>query len=285
MTKSQLFIFIFLIVFTNQDLLENFKSCSEADKNQCKSVQLSDKNQECCLIYSDSGLNTTEINYMCLNNYKMDPEQMEHYKKRMEELHGFTRTMNNDPSKAYTHTYDCPSQQYSVLYNYWGFTDEEKEIFKKDNFCLRLFYEGLYELNMLPNVNLEQKTITKEDCSNAAMLPSSKEIENCGFASLDYLLSDGSTKHFTTCIYISKYSFNTKKLDPYLQYMFSSWNKIDGKDVSSFKIDISDADGRSLKYDSRTQTLTSDSSSSSNNKGELIGISKLLTLIVMIYLL
>ena len=61
--------------------------------------------------------------------------------------------------------------------------------------------------------------------------------------------------------------------------------KFNGKDVSSFKIDISDANGRSLKYDSKTQALTSGSTSSSNNKGELFGISKLLTLIVMIYLL
>jgi len=55
--------------------------------------------------------------------------------------------------------------------------------------------------------------------------------------------------------------------------------------VSSFKIEISDENGRTLKYDSKTETMTSDYKSSSNNKGELIGISKLLTLIFMIYLL
>ena len=175
MAKLLLFIFIFLIVFTCQDYLEDVNKCLKSDKTQCKLNQLSDKNRECCLIYSGSGLSVTEINYMCLINFKISSEQVEPFKNRMEELTGFTSTMNKPLSNPYTHTYDCPSQQFSIHFDYGIFTDEEKEIFKKENYCLRLFYEGLYEINMLPTVRLEQKTITKEDCSNAAMLPSSKE--------------------------------------------------------------------------------------------------------------
>jgi len=168
----------------------------KADKTQCKSIEMSDKNKEWCFTCAIDNADPTPHAFIYLMNLKMTPEQAEQFAIRLYEVDGFTKANKNTYTYApFNHTYDCPSQKYTVTYDYEVFTDEEKELFKKDNYCLRLYYEGLYELNLISELKIEQKAITKEDCSNAVMIPSKKNIETCAFASLDFLLLDGSTKH------------------------------------------------------------------------------------------
>jgi len=148
---------------------------------------MSDKNKECCFTYAIDNSDPTPHTFMCLMNLKMTPEQAEQFTIRLAEADGFTKANKNTYTYAsFNHIYDCPSQKYTVIYDYEVFTDEEKELFKKDNYCLRLYYEGLYELNLNSELKIEQKVIIKEDCSNAVMLPSKKNIETCAFASLDF---------------------------------------------------------------------------------------------------
>ena len=45
MTKSQLFILIFIIAFTYQKFSEDSLKCLKADKTQCKSTEMPDKNK------------------------------------------------------------------------------------------------------------------------------------------------------------------------------------------------------------------------------------------------
>ena len=168
----------------------------KADKTQCKSIEMSDKNKEWCFTCAIDNADPTPHALIYLMNLKMTPEQAEQFTIRLAEMDEFTKANKKTYTYApFNHTYDCPSQKYTVIYDYEVFTDEEKELFKKDNYCLRLYYEGLYELNLISELKIEQKAITKEDCSNAVMIPSKKNIETCAFASLDFLLLDGSTKH------------------------------------------------------------------------------------------
>ena len=98
-----------------------------AYKTQCKSIQLSNKNKECCIIYSSNIIDPSSKNYMRLSNFKMSPEQIKQTKNRMVELSGFIKTNSYvyASQSPYNHTYDCPSQLYSITYDYEAFTDEE----------------------------------------------------------------------------------------------------------------------------------------------------------------
>ena len=286
------YIFLFLLIFTYQQKSSDLSNCMAANKNSCKSVSISDKNFECCEIltdyYGNSYLSDMDLK-MCyiFTTQKMTKDLIESTERTYREAYGFVSTLYgydasylSSYSISFKQTYNCPSQSFTIDYNVGTFTNEEKEIFKKDNYCLRLYYQGLMDMDLLPEgtLNLQKKSITKSDCSNAVILPSSKNAATCAYASFEFKLYDGSIKTLTTCLYISKSSFDTKTLDQHLDSNFKSFTTVDGVSIKSYEIEITDKDGNSLKYDSISKTLTS-------NKGQLIGISKIISLILMVCLL
>lgn len=297
MILPKTYIFFLLLISTyqqtsNSQLNNDMAKCMASATSQCTSVSLSSKDLECCQIFTDyygnSYISDADFS-MCMifPKQKMTEEQIKSAQLIYHEAYGFSFTMvgsNIDPSEfaiSFIQSYKCPSQQFSIKYEAGTYTNEEKEIFKKDNYCLRLYYQGLDELGLLGGAfNLGKKTITKSDCQNAELLPASKNIATCAYASFDFKLSDGSTKHLNTCLYISKSSFDTKTLDQHLESSFDSYNSFGGMTITSYEVEITDKNGKGLKYDSKLKTLTS-----SNNKGELIRISSLIAIIIMIYLL
>ena len=281
----KVFIFLFLIVFTYQD---DYERCSSAESTQCKSISISINNMECCQVISKFQSAYIPDNFICsvYPTTKMTQEIIEQIEGIYRETHGLTCTMNGAcHSISFKNTMDCPSQKFTINYDASTFTDEEKEILKKENNCFRLYYEGLYDLGLIQslNFNLQYKEITKEDCFNAVMLPSSKNFATCAFASYDFQLADGSTKNVNTCLFIPKSTFDTKTLDQNSQQSFSSYSDINGVTITSYKIEINDKNGKSLTYDSKTKSSTT--TSTSEGKGGFIEISKLLALIFIIYLL
>lgn len=282
-------IFLFLIVLTYQDFQTDYEKClstdsNAADANNCKSVSLSN-NMECCQVFTEFQSSYVPNNYICSPYYKtkITQEQIQQVQEIYRETYGFTCTNTGYfYSMNFKQTFDCPSQKFSINYNTGTYTDEEKQIFKQENYCLRLYYEGLIDLGLLQEgtLNLYYKEITKEDCSNAVMLPSSENIATCAYASFDFQLIDGSSKHLNTCLYIAKSTFDTKTLDQNTEQSFSSYTSINGMTITSFKIEINDKSGKSLSYDSKTGSFES----TSNNKGGLIGLSKLLGLILIVCL-
>jgi len=60
---------------------------------------------------------------------------------------------------------------------------------------------------------------------------------------------------------VSTASYETKSLDKLLEDDFKQFTNLNGKYVDSFEVEITNKDGKSLKYDSLTQTLTGDNSS------------------------
>ena len=113
---------------------------------------------------------------------------------------------------------------------------------------------------------------------NAVILPTSENIATCAYAKYTFNLSDGSSQQFTTCLLMNKKVFDNLKVDQNLEETFSTYNAINGTDITSFEIEFIDKNGKSIKYNSETKILTS-------NKGEKIGVSILLIIILMIYLL
>ena len=287
----KIIIFLFLIVFTYQEYLDDFKKCTSADKSQCKSISLPNSNMECCFVsavYENPIIQNTNICSAFLT-IKMTQEMKNQIQAYNRESMGFTMitVMGIDNydfnllSRKLVH--DCPSQKFTIDYSTGTYTNEEKEILKKENYCLRLYYEGLFDLGLLPsgNLKLKYKEITKEDCSNAVLLPSSENIATCAYGSFDFKLADGSTKHLNTCLYTFNSAFDSKTLDQNSQDSFSSYLSINGTAITSYTVEINDKNGKSITYDSKTESLVS----TTNNKGELLGWSKLFALILMVCLL
>ena len=124
-------------------------------------------------------------------------------------------------------------------------------------------------------LNINKKSITKSDCNNAVLLPSSQNIATCAFGSFTFRLSNSKTQTLNTCLYISKNAFDTKTLDQHLESSFEQYTSINGTSIKSFQIDITDKNNNKLKYDSTTKSLT---------KSSFMQISKIILIILFICL-
>jgi len=277
-------------------LNSDFSKCFSTPKTSCKNTALSDKNVECCKVstqyygstYSNA-LNNYEIDFCSLyTTIKISKDDIKAMERVYRESVGFTYTMIGedylDYAVSFKQTFDCSSQTFTIDYNTGSYTNEEKEVFKKSNYCLRLYYQGLMDLedntnyNYAKLLNLESKTITKSDCENAVILPSSKDYATCAYASFNFKLSNGSTKNIQTCLYISKNAFKTEALDQHLQSSFSSYSSINGYTINSYEIEITDQNNNKLTYDSKTQKLTSTS------KGSFARLPKIISIILILSL-
>ena len=182
---------------------------------------------------------------------------------------------------SYKTIYNCPSQTFTLDYTMKTFTKEERETYQKDNYCLRFYFQSLMEIRLISEdiYDFKAKKIIKEDCLNAVILPTSENIATCAFAKYIFKLSDGSSEQFTTCLLMNKKVFDNLKVDQNLEETFTTFRVINGTSITSFEIQFEVKNGKSIKYNSETKILTSTS------KGEKISISKLLTIILMVYLL
>lgn len=291
MKLIQIITFIFLIISAYEDDSSLFGNsdmdkCYLSEKTSCKSVSVSNKKMECCKInaqYYGNYLDGYKVSMCFLNaKQKMTDNDIKSAQQIYREAMGFTQTMigySYSMQFSFIMEYDCPSQSFSIDYNVGTFTDEEKDVFKNENYCLRLYYQGLMDLDLIDAsiLNLKKKSIQKSDCQNAVMLPSSANIATCAYASFRFKLINGTIKPFSTCLYISKSSFNTKNLDQHLESSFESYNFIDGMSIESYEIEITDKNNNKLKYDSTTKELS---------KGEFLGIGKIISfLLITIFIL
>lgn len=290
---------IFFTISSNDNtalINSDFYKCFSTPSTSCKNTALSDKNMQCCKV-STNYYGSTYANSM--NNYgfdlcsiyttvKMSASDIKAIESVYRESAGFTYTMIGegylDYAVSFKQTYDCSSQTVTIDYNAGSYTNEEKAIFKDENYCLRLYYQGLMDLedntnyNYAKLLNLKSKTITKSDCQNAVILPSSKDYATCAYASFNFKLSNGSTRNIQTCLYISKNAFKTETLDQHLQSSFSSYSSIDGYTIDSYEIDITDQNNNKLTYDSQTQKLTS------TLKGSFAKLPKIISILLILSL-
>lgn len=294
----KIFICFFLLFLTNQDSNyylnslgnSDLSKCMASETSTCKSVSLSSKTLECCKIstyYYKSSYSSGLDFDMCMPyvKTKITESQIKSIQQVYREAMGFT--LANYPYSDYSNyldyipsfkqSYDCKSQSFEIDYKVGTYTDEEIKIFKDDNYCLRLYYQGLMDLNLLQDgfLNINKKSITKSDCNNAILLPSTQNIATCAFGSFIFRLSNGKTQTLNTCLYISKNAFDTKTLDQHLESSFEQYTSINGTSIESFQIDITDKNNNKLKYDSTTKSLT---------KSSFMQISKIILIILFICL-
>ena len=291
MTLSQILFFYFQILFListdtgaeHIDLIKNdFNKCMETEPTSCKSTILSDNSLRCCItntIYDEipSIISNTSISSCSVYTaIKITEDQINQIEKVYREAIGFIFSFIGRQISNYAlnfkQEFDCPSQSFTINYEIGSYTREELDIFQSENYCLRLYYQGLIDLEYINEINfetllhLERKEINQNDCYDAILLPSSEDFSTCAFASFYFVLENGHKKQVNTCLYISNNAFDTKTLDEHLRSSFSSYESLDGYNIQSYKIKITDKNNNKLSYDSTTKQLTYPSETEGENK-------------------
>lgn len=79
-------------------------------------------------------------------------------------------------------------------------------------------------------------------------LPSSGN--SCAYASFNFKINDGTTKNIATCVLVSSAFYESKSIDKLLEEDFAKFSSLDGEEITSFDVEITNKDGNVLKYDS-----------------------------------
>ena len=78
---------------------------------------------------------------------------------------------------------------------------------------------------------------------------------------------------------VTSASYESKTLDKLLEEDFTKFTYLDGEAISSFDVEITNKNGKILKYDSLTKTVVIQNSSEKIKKSLLILFSVLITLL------
>ena len=205
-------------------------------------------------------------------------DQIESMQGSYQEAITFFSIVYNLHIPYYKMEYTCPKNSYTLNYGQGSFTQEEIDIIKSENYCLRLYYEGLYQLGYVSDFITNERTITKDICMNGLTLPNSKN--SCGYASFNFKLADGTTKTVSTCMMLSSAFYETKNLDKLLEEDFKQFNSFGDESIVSFDVEMTNKDGKVLSYNSLTGTV-----SDPNNDAKYLYKSLLLLFSLLISLL
>ena len=235
------------------------------DVSTCPSVTMKSGYYQCCRFHTsiqiydyDSGRYESPISLDRCNvwvPFDYSDEQIESMQKSYQEAVTFLTLNYKYYFPIIQNTYTCPKKTFTFNYGKGSFTDEEIAIMKDENYCLRLYYEGLYQLGYISDIigDSSGRTITKDICMNGKTLPSSGN--SCAYASFNFKIEDGTTKNIATCVLVSSASFESKSLDKLLEEDFHKFSSLDGEEITSFEVEITNKDGNILKYDSLIETV------------------------------
>lgn len=285
MKLIHIYINLFLIVLSFEELNQTISMLDKVDKellqcmktsiDSCKNIKISpEKEVECCRI----SLKYFGYNANLMNKYtkplcsiytnkiqsKEDVEIFELFYKSTNAILYLLDSDIIDYSYSYTTTYDCSSQNVTLFYSL-NITDEEKEIMKNENYCQRLYYHGLVDLDkgLGKTNNLEKKNLKKEDCFNALILPDSEKYLTCAYVSINFTLKNGSVIPAQTCALATKRAFINKNIDSYLnkESFITANDTLNEVFIDSYEMEIINKYDNnklsykySLKSESETQT-------------------------------
>ena len=287
-----LYIFALLNLYTFQEEIEadissqspisrDTKNClGHNDTSTCSSVEMISNFYQCCKASTSVyGYSHTMCSPWIIGD--LSDEQIKDVEESNEESFAFLHYAVGISIPSSTIKYTCAKKTYTIHLGERTYTEKEIEIIKDENYCMRLYYTGLSELEYVSNlIKTEEREITREDCMNAKTLPNSKN--RCAFASFNFKLDDNTYKKLSTCLYISKITLDTQNLDEFLKSQFQSIASSDigdGQSVESFEVEIADKDGKTLKYDSKSGALVGETE---ENKTENLKIFNLLLLSLLI---
>lgn len=263
-------IFLFSIFIINLSIKCSSLDCYSSSEN-CKSISISEKNSECCE-YKQTNYPSCTV----FTKYKMTQFEINSTEITFKDYYSFSIfNLVSVSLHSYIAEYDCPSQLISFNYSPdFIVTEEQTEFFGKDNYCLRLYYEGLFGMDLYPErfekEGYEKKLIQKSDCDNAILVQSSEEYETCAYASYKFKLKNGADKTLNTCLLISKAAFTIKtiNLDPALFMEFLLYSKVDGEFIENFEIEITDKNNNKLLYDHLKKNFKEVDNDDNINKNE-----------------
>lgn len=230
------------------------------DTSTCSQVPMKSGIYQCCRTrISGSYYNSYQngwIHDMCNIWISQDftQDQIESMQGSYQEAITFFSIVYNLHIPDYKMEYTCPKNSYTLNYGQGSFTQEEIDIIKSENYCLRLYYEGLYQLGYVSDFVTNERTITKDICMNGLTLPNSKN--SCGYASFNFKLADGTTKTVSTCMMLSSAFYETKNLDKLLEEDFKQFNSFGDESIVSFDVEMTNKDGKVLSYNSLTGIVT-----------------------------
>jgi hypothetical protein len=272
-------------------LFTDMMNCANhEDVSTCPSVTMKSGYYQCCgfrmsIQYYDydsgryeSPISLDKCNIWFASDYS--DEQIESMQKSYQEAVTFLTLNYKYYIPIIQNTYTCPKKTFTFNYGKGSFTDDEIAIMKDENYCLRLYYEGLHQLGYISNIigDSSDRTITKDICMKGRTLPSSGN--SCAYASFHFKFSDGTTEDIATCVLVSSASYESKSLDKLLEEDFKKFSSLDGEAVTSFDVEITNKDGNVLKYDSLTKTVVTEQNSSEKLEKSLLILFSLLIILL-----
>lgn len=272
-------------------LFTDMMNCANhEDVSTCPSVTMKSGYYQCCgfrmsIQYYDydSGRYESPKGHDICNvwvAFDYSDEQIESMQKSYQEAVTFLTLNYKYYIPIIQNTYTCPKKTFTFNYGKGSFTDDEIAIMKDENYCLRLYYEGLHQLGYISNIigDSSDRTITKDICMKGRTLPSSGN--SCAYASFHFKFSDGTTEDIATCVLVSSASYESKSLDKLLEEDFAKFSSLDGEAINSFDVEITNKDGNVLKYDSLTKTVVTEQNSSEKLEKSLLILFSLLIILL-----
>ena len=260
------------------------------DVSTCPSVTMKSGYYQCCRFhmsfqyydYDSERYGSPKSHDICNVWVAFDysDEQIESMQKSYQEAVTFLTLNYKYYIPIIQNTYTCPKKTFTFNFGKGSFTDDEIAIMKDENYCLRLYYEGLHQLGYISNIieDSSDRTITKDICMKGRTLPSSGN--SCAYASFHFKFSDGTTENIATCVLVSSASYESKSLDKLLEEDFKKFSSLDGEAVTSFDVEITNKDGNVLKYDSLTKTVVTEQNSSEKLEKSLLILFSLLIILL-----
>ena len=251
--------------YTEDSIQKDIMNCiMNEDTSTCSQVSMKSGIYQCCTTKTSTKLYNSYYNTyqnsetldMCNIWISQDftQDQIDSMQGTYQEALTFFSIVYNVHIPDYKIEYICPKNSYTLNYGQGSFTQEEIDIIKSENYCLRLYYEGLYQLGYVSDFVTNERTITKDICLNGLTLPNSKN--SCGYASFNFKLADGTTKTVSTCMMLSSAFYETKNLDKLLEEDFKQFNSFGDESIVSFDVEMTNKDGKVLSYNSLTGIVT-----------------------------
>ena len=183
-------------------------------------------------------------------------------------IYGYTNSVSQEYLKTKME-YQCKDGTATYLFAYDTYTNDEINVFKSGNHCMKYFY-----YNSLLN--------SKNDCFNSEITPAQKNAGlSCGYYEYNIKYSDGTSESFKSCNVFNKALINYGKLDDKTKENFETFvstNQNGNKIVLSYSVDFSDSSGNKFVYDSVSQKIMIGNDETNNSV--IHSISKYLTLII-----
>ena len=256
MIKLKWFYFLVSIELFSSLLLEkksrneDYMVCNNStDKNKCTNIELEHKDYQCCKLQEIIQINTTikyglscqtMVTFINTTNTELSSEKG---KRALNEYYGAAHLLNGqtDISVDEKH-FECQDGKAMFTINSDYFNEEEKEVIKSNNYCLRFIFNNS---KIQPN---------QDDCFNSILTNKSHEVGlKCGYYEFDIQLTNRKVNYKTCFIWNDDIAENKT-----LGYLIKSNIELfaisnsGNTDVSDYVVRISKSKDKIYKYDSIT---------------------------------